>query len=177
MFNIVKQLTNILLSVIFISQACVASAAEMTPLELKAMQTRKFAKPAVDVLEAIKVSGEDNDGQCHTELAELLDKGVMKTVEVFCMFTKMPANDPYAKVPIIGTLRALKDLTTQETELGMVKYQVSVSKNKETIVRMRIMGRDNVTPINKPEIYSQEFKRIGDALFIQAIEINPAKQE
>lgn len=175
MFNIVKQpIKVLLLSILLVSNSF---AAEMTPIQLKALQTRKFTKPASEVLEAIKVSGEDNDGTCHTELSELLEKGIQKSVEVFCMFTKLPKPDPYARVPIIGTIRALKDLNAQESELGMVKYQVSVAKNKDTIVRMRIYGRDGQTPITKPEIYSEEFKRIADALFIQAIEINPATQE
>lgn len=177
MFNIAKQPINFVFFFLILIYSVSVFSAEMSPLQLKAMQTRKFSKPAGEVLEAIKVSGEDNDGTCHTEMSELLEKGIQKSIEVFCMYSKLPKPDPYAMVPIIGTLRALKDLNAQESELGMVKYQVSVSKNSETIVRMRIYGRDGQTPITKPEIYSQEFKLIADALFIQAIEINPALQE
>ncbi len=177
MFNTAKQHTKFLICLFLIALASTSQAAEMTPLELKAMQTRKFSKSAAEVLEAIKVSGEDNDGSCQTEMSELLDRGIQKSVEVFCMYSKVPKPDPYAMLPIVGTIRALKELSAQESEIGMVKYQVSVSKNKETIVRMRIYGRDGQSAITAPEIYSQEFKRIADALFIQAIEINPALQE
>lgn len=157
--------------------SAVAFSAELSPLQLKTMQTRKFNKPFSEVLDAIKVSGEDNNGTCATEIAQLLELGLKKSAEAFCGFNKIPAPDPYAKVPIIGTIRALRDLSAQETDIGMIKYQVTVSKPDETIIRMRILGRDGQTPILKPEIYALEFKRLADALFVQAIEINPALQE
>ncbi len=182
MLNIVKRPIS-LISFIFILITQGAIGAELSPLELKSMQTRKFSKPPAEVLEAIKVSGEDNDGTCHTELSELLVRGVQKSIEVFCMYAKAPKSDPVSKIPIIGTLRAMKDIITQNSDtgmgmgMGMVKYQVTMTNKNETIVRMRIQAQDNMTAITKPEIYASEFKRIADALFVQAIEINPALQE
>ena len=61
--------------------------------------------------------------------------------------------------------------------MALFKYQFEVNSNtKETILRMRLMTMEQ-EQVTDAKVYSEYFKKIGDSLYINAIEIDPPTQE
>ena len=173
------------------------SNAEVTPLQLRVMQTRKFLKSPNEVMGAIKTNMEDaGASQCSIQAiqyepdgAQTAGSGVVK-----CYFTPKIGKGPdtgaataLAFVPFIGgILSSAKmqiDMNAQEAEqekqLREVSYEIVAPKAaKETTVRMRIMtGLREPSQSTIPDMYAKRFKLIGDSLFIQAIPIQGAVQQ
>lgn len=125
---------------------------ELTPLQLKVMQTRKFNKPFLQVASGIKTMCDDSGAKFQTSDA------------LQCTF---PVNKIFM---ITGS--------SNENKYFTVKYFLE-AKGQETIVRIRMYGNDR--NFGSPEtaqftidsLYHAQFKKIADSLFINAIQLNP----
>lgn len=142
-------------------------AADMTPLELRVMQTRVFAAPPIEVSTAIEDMCKDLDS------AFVIPVARANSGTVTCSFTMaMP------KVGIFG-LKVKKGL------LGKIEASLSWKDDKEsTVVRLRLSryGDDSdtwmqMTQSKIPTLYQTYFRSIADYMFIDAIEWSPASQE
>lgn len=177
-----------------VPQVAFAQDAQPTPLELRVMQTRKFSKPIADVVEAIKTGGEDAGFQCHLNIMPSVTTGpdgntVVKQDKAQGQCFKTPSANSRnqeaaigaAFIPIFGGLisagmqaKATADYLDQ---MHTIKYDIRTDgKTGATVLRMRAYNLRQ-EQITKREIYAAQFKIYGEALFIQAIEINPAEQD
>lgn len=76
-----------------------------------------------------------------------------------------------------GTVQQMVDLNQMMKSVSKIQYELKSSSNgKETVVRMRMYSLDQAQ-ITSPEIYAENFKKVADSLFIQAIELTPAEQQ
>lgn len=138
-----------------------------TPINLKVIQTRKFAKPLIDVAEAIDISCKDRNA---------INKSLIKaTARGNCIFPpeyKSKYTPKYSATDYLG----------KSTPLSLkYEYELIPSDDKKyTIVRIRayfhsygIKDSETSKQITNPKFYSEEFKTIADSLFVNAIEINP----
>lgn len=158
----------------------------VTPLQLRALQTRKFTKPIGEVGEAIKTDGEDRGRACtiYSGPQPLNAKVVLPKLAGQCTLKAKPAKTGGATaasfIPFIGGLVAagMQSAAMDEmyAQVSSIKYDMTGTKPDETVVRMRIYNLKQ-EQITDPEIYSKEFKGIADAMFIQAIELTPAEQQ
>lgn len=143
------------------------SADDVTPLQLKLMQTRKFNKPPLDVMLAMKTHCEDA-GAVATGKRPTFD-GEGKPTEgpayIVCTF---PSKIKYS---FFGGLK---------NEAKVSQYRgdaVSFDKNS-IVLRIRIIGDPIKREQSKnPEEYSALFKAIGDAIFIESIPIEASEQK
>ena len=177
-----------------VPHAVLAQDAQPTPLELRVMQTRKFSKPIADVVEAIKTGGEDAGFQCHLNIMPSVTTGpdgntVVKQDRAQGQCFKIPSANTKGQeaaigaafIPIFGGLISAsmqaKATADYMDQMHSIKYDIRTDgKTGATVLRMRAynMRQEQIT---KREIYAAQFKMYGEALFIQAIEINPAEQE
>lgn len=84
-------------------------------------------------------------------------------------------------IPIVGgiarTAISINSLNDYMKSIFQIKYQFEVNSNtKETILRMRLMTMEQ-EQVTDAKVYSEYFKKIGDSLYINAIEIDPPTQE
>jgi hypothetical protein len=170
---------------------------EVTPLQLRVMQTRKFLKSPNEVIGAIKTNMEDaGASQCTIQAIQYEPDGSQTagSGQVKCYFNPKIGKGPdtgaataLAFVPFVGGLlssaKMSSDLKAQEEEqekqLREVSYEIVAPRaSKETTVRMRIMtGLREPKQSSIPDMYAKRFKLIGDSLFIQAIPIQGAVQQ
>lgn len=198
MFHTDKLHTNRyrVIAIAFAIGACVTSPAcaddnKVTPLQLRTMQTRKFSKPIDEVIEAIKTGGEDAGYKCQLNVQPVVGPdGKFENSRAQGQCILNPKTDSSkqgvamgaAFIPLFGGLIAagIQAQATAEylDQMHTVKYDLKVDKKDggAVVLRMRAYNvkQDQIT---NPEVYSKQFKMYGDALFIQAIEINPAEQE
>lgn len=161
-----------------------AQTGGMTPLQLRMMQTRKFSKPIGEVVEAIKTGGEDAGANCHIYYTRSIghDSTNSNKAEGTCiMAMKQPSDGGAAAfIPFIGGIvsagAAINSMKEMKTAIHSIKYEVTSNKPEETILRMRAYSF-NQSQITDSAVYSNQFKIIGDALFIKAIELTPSEQE
>lgn len=167
-----------------------------TPLELRMMQTRKFDKPPREIVDAIKTNCEDYGGTAHLTMPwnvpDFQQSGNVKSKKQtvvnrdqnldgqgFCqlpMKTDATAGGK-AFIPYIGGLIAMAELNEAMKSASQMKYEVKTdNKMTYTIVRMRIYSM-NQEQMTDSKVYSEWFAKIGDAVHIQAIELNPTTQQ
>ena len=173
---------------IFSTYICAAdddATAPATPVQLRATQTRKFAKPMDEVASAIKNGGEDMGATCQIYQAPgaTASNGSFTRMEGACRMNTKQADTSGATaaafIPFIGGLVSAGMASVAHDDMmkqvSNIKYEVVALNSKETVVRMRIYNLKG-EQITKPDLYSQEFKKVGDALYVQAIELTPAEQ-
>jgi len=180
--------------------------AEPTMIQLKTMQERKFLKPYEDMLDAISTSVGYSSGKCHTISEPSINaRGRMVKGKVTCHYQpKVPevrtgfgASSFLSFIPIVGAVASIAesgmmmaDLQKQAEEarkqISSIDFELSFPKKNgkykddETILKMVMFqggGRGGGTVVKLAEIYSENFKKLADALFIEALEISPAEQE
>ena len=138
-------------------------SANMTPFELKVMQTRVFTAPLKEVSTAIGEMCKDLDASMFLPMGDT----------VTCAFTP-----PQPKIGMFG-------LKVKKGIVGKIEASLSWKDDKEsTIVRLRISryGDDSSTWIKMSQskdatLYQTYFRSIADYMFIDAIEWSPATQE
>jgi hypothetical protein len=187
---------SILLSLCQSMPAMAQSENNLTPLQLRAMQTRKFSKPLEEVVKAIKTAGEDAGYSCHVYIQPKMgaDQKMNHDEGQGICYLNPKRSDSNNQglatgvalaIPILGPLlgsaivdRTASNATTEyNAKLHSIKYEMNVNKKDGgVILRIRAYNvkQDQIT---NPDIYAKQFKMYGDSLFIQAIEINPAEQE
>jgi len=185
------RINNLALSCLLCISSSFAFAADddtaaATPVQLRATQTRKFTKPMDEVASAIKNGGEDMGATCTIYQAPgaTAANGSFTRMEGSCRMNTKQADTTGATaaafIPFIGGLVSAGMASVAQDDMmkqvSNIKYEVVATNPKETTVRMRIYNLKG-EQITKPDLYSQEFKKIGDALFVQAIELTPAEQK
>jgi hypothetical protein len=152
--------------------------ASKTSLELKELQTRKFNKSGYEVIKAIESDCKDRGGAFFNAgtYASCTFSNLGKTYAFFDYAQKIDFLGIKYKYEITdGSKQFQKYLRTMNIE----DYPKDL--NLSTIVRMRIYfdargaGRNinlnsQITDIN---FYQSQFKKLADALFTNAIELNP----
>ena len=139
---------------------------EPTPLELRVLQSRKFLKPIVHVTRAIKTYGEDAGAQCVAGLRK-----------------DAPPTQPIGQVACSFPFEIKRGVFTVKIKEKILRFTgelVGDEASTETTVRLRIykqMKDGSTVQVTEPEIYSEVFARIGEALLIAAIPIDAATQE
>lgn len=140
---------------------------EVTPLQLKVMQTRKFMKPSIEVAKAAAEDGEASGAyRCFNHVAITQPILTAKKIppqpgEVSCMFA------PKISMFSHGT-----------DGIAKLTYEiVPNSDDTETTVRIKIsVNWKDPKPVTDPEVYAKHFKNMGDLIFIEAIPLSPAVQ-
>ena len=171
------------------------SGSTATPVQLRVMQTRKFEKPPREVVDAIKTNCEDlggtasvyapmntadqsTTGNIKGKQQEVVNKDLSSNGQGMCQLgNQLPQTSAASFIPYVGGFIAMANLNEAMKNASRMSYEIKTNpKMTETTVRMRIytMQQEQMTD---PKIYSEYFKKIGDAIFVQAIEINPATQE
>ena len=157
-----KKLLTLAIATTLLTPAYVFADDEVTPLQLKVMQTRKFLKPSLEVAKASTEDGESIGGRCVNQVSMFKPEPNGKNLragEVRCMF--MP-----------------KSALFSSEDVARITYEISPSQDDaETTVRMKIfVNWREPKPVTDPEVYSKRFKSIGDLVFIEAIPLSPAVQ-
>jgi len=170
---------------------------QVTPLQLRDMQTRKFNKPLNEVLEAVREGGADAGATCQVhavpDASSIGSNGKPRLrAEGTCSYP-MKRVDPTATaagaagaallIPFIGpfiaggaALYAANESQKGLESLGSIKYTMRSLSDNVTVVRMRAYTFKQIQ-ITSPETYAKQFKQIGDSIFVQAIELTPGEQE
>lgn len=162
---------------VFLSALQSAGAAEDSSLsadEIRSMQSRKFFKGTVEIVNKIQTSSVDSaKRQCAFQ--EVVNREPKSTLGTCYLST-----DPYnptpaslsASIPFIGGLisSALQGIATQVTnsQLKTINYYLDASRidNNITIVRLRIYDLKN-TQIFEREVYEKEFIHLSELLATQ----------
>lgn len=176
-------------------------AAEPTPIQLKVMQERKFLKPYEDLLDAIKTSVGYSSGECVIVREPSINaRGRQVKGQVNCHYRPKVAetrtSNPFlAFIPFIGAVAQVADAAQTmadvqkaaedaRKQISKIDFELSFPrkdgkyKDDETIVRMvMFQGQVNPAVVKIADIYAENFKKIADALFIEALAIPPAEQE
>lgn len=157
-----KKLLPFLMLTILASSPFAHADDEVTPLQLKVMQTRKFMKPIKEVAKAVKEDGESIGA--HTCMAGKFTeagKDSEITGTVICLFR------PQVRV-----------FTSSSSDIMKISYDLSAPPNdSETTVRMKIMTNWREPKlVTDQETYAKRFKSIGDMIYIEAIPLTPAVQ-
>jgi hypothetical protein len=157
-----KRLIPLLILAVIGTSPSVYADDEVTPLQLKVMQTRKFLKPIVEVAKASKEDGESMGAyNCSSPLLIIQRKERPIDTSVTCRF--MPKTHIF---------------TTGSGDLFKITYELSSSADdRETTVRIKILtnARDP-KQVTDTEAYAQRFKSIGDLIFIEGIPLTPPVQ-
>lgn len=161
-----KLLTLALATTLLTPAAYTFADDEVTPLQLKVMQTRKFMKPSLEVSKAAAEDAESIGAtMCVNQIAILQlrsqDNINKKPGDVACMLR-----------PKISVFSHGTDAITKIT------YEITPNPDDtETTVRMKILVNwKEPKPVTDPEVYAKRFKNIGDLIFIEAIPLSPAVQ-
>jgi hypothetical protein len=152
------------------SLVSIAFAQDVTPLQLKVMQSRKFNKSLQELSEAVKTNMEDSGGSCYPKSVNQYECRFMKGIK------GLSGTD---FIPIFGTLSRMSDMEKAEKEISRVTFEVDTKDMENGItVRMRMYsGRMADKQITDPQIYSKKYKEIADTLFTNAIPLEAAVQE
>ena len=142
-------------------------AQDVTPLQLKVMQSRKFNKNLEELMDALKTNMEDSGGSCYE----------MSPTKFDCMFQKgMKGFSAVDLIPIYGMMSRLSD---GDKTVSKVSMDIDPRDVKNGItVRMRLYtGRTMDKQVTDTQTYSKKFKEIADTLFTNAIPLEAAVQE
>jgi len=179
-----------------------AAVAEPTMIQLKTMQERKFKKPYEEVIEGISSSVGYTSGKCSgTGEPGVSARGRATKGKVVCYYSpKVPQvrsgfglGSMLAFVPVVGAIASvaqsamtLADMDKQaeeaRTRISQIDFELSFPKQgdkyneNETLVKMIMyQGQGNVVKI--ADLYSENFKKLADAIFVEALEISAAEQQ
>jgi hypothetical protein len=159
--------------VVFLGSPLISSA--VTPLELKLIQTRKFNKNSDEIMAGIKSFCEDSGAQnvmpsamARLSPAEMsrpdANPAGTKVTGLTCLFT------PKIKIGFFGSVK-------DENKFSQIKAELVKAEDGKAIVRIRLYSGFPPEQVAKADVYSEVFKSIGDALFVQAIGLEAAEQE
>lgn len=180
MSNIVKLLTKHCISLgITCLAAATFAADDVTPLQLKMMQTRKFMKSPAEVVKALKTTNEDLGGQCNIYPPATGKEPTFAMAGTGqCMFMKNRMN-AVNMIPFIGLIKSAADAVDEAKSISQIKFDIeSADKGNATIVRMRLFTgayMDN-NQATDPALYDLKFKEVADTMFIEAIPLNHTVQ-
>ena len=152
-----KLLTLAIATALLAPAYALADDDEVTPLQLKVMQTRKFMKPIKEVAKAAQEDGESLGARCIQikNTAQNPDDGISGTV----------------------TCHFMPNVSNSSQPVNLVYELSAPPKNNETTVRIKISSNwAEPKPVKDPEVYAKRFKSIGDLIFIEAIPLSPAVQ-
>jgi len=175
MLLIDKRHINLLVVLFGLLISFASFADEVTPLQLRVIQTRKFAKAPKEVVDAMSANCEDAGGQFIEQGAAMIAErgGVGKALCIVKIKQEKSA--------LLGILKLVDPLAAASASQGnylQVKYEIKTGVSRsEAVVRIRIINVKDQEQLSDPKVYSDYFKKIGDSLYIQAIEIDPASQE
>jgi hypothetical protein len=138
---------------------------EVSRIQLRAIQTRKFKKSSTEVVSAIKSMCADANGQ----------------------FSNMNSITCVRRTSMGGGMFSIND-KPGIYKLTLLKYEVdsNPSNNTETTVRLRINWLENdfdavlgngSKQTTNAIFYQTNFKELADGLFIDAIELSPAEMQ
>ena len=154
-----------------------SSDIEISRIELRTMQTRKFRKSPIAVVSAINELNKDKGNSCSgLEVPTYKCEGTFKDVSVGnAIVKKCIASDGVssALVKTSGNNGVCKNKSGQISTYDIDSNYPSTS---ETIVRIRLSDNNN-PQLTDPQIYSKLFKEIADGLFIDAIQLSPAEMQ
>lgn len=147
----------------------------ITPLELKSIQTRKFNKSSDEIMVGIKSYCEDSGAQnvipsamARLSPAEMsrpdANPAGTKVTGLTCMFT------PKIKIGFFGSVK-------DENKFSQIKTELVKAEEGKGIIRIRLYSGFPPEQVTKADVYSEVFKSIGDALFVQAIVLEAAEQD
>lgn len=184
MFHTDKQVIKerifvVLISSLLIWSSCTFAAEEVsvTPIALKAMQTRLFNKHSGEVINAINTNCADIDGTGSVQPIRKIGKNVLGGTGTCTMKFKPPETSLLNFIPILGAVKSMQDTDDMLKSLTRINYEITETPDgKGTLVRMRAYSA-NSTQINNAEFYAKEFKNLGDAIFTEGLQITPATQE
>lgn len=140
----------------------------VTPLLLKQIQTRKFAKPPNETLRAVKTYCEDVGATNVFLLPVLADRdgnAIPSTGTVTCIY------NPKFSVTIFGGLK-------NSSKLSQIKFEAIEVSKAHIVLRARIIGPlPEALQITDPDSYSKLFKGIGDTIFTEALALEAPPQD
>ena len=161
--------------------------AEVSRLELRAMQTRKFLKSPQAVASSISELYKDKNQQC------LGVKPPVYACPSGISMTKTIKGKPVSYCANPDGTPAVDQQMIKRSDLspdgfcvgGGYKTTFSIDTNypesTTTTLRIRISnfkaGNPSETQVTNPAAYSKVFKEIADGLFIDAIELTPAEMQ
>ncbi len=162
-----KKLLTLAIATTLLVPAYALADDEVTPLQLKVMQTRKFLKPSVEVAKAAVEDGESSGARsCINPIAMQQNyrssiKMPPRSGDVTCMFT------PKISIFSHGT-----------DGIAKITYEIVPNPaDTETTVRMKILTNwKEPKPVTDPEVYASHFKNMGDLIFIEAIPLSATVQ-
>ncbi len=160
---------------------------QVSRLELRAMQTRKFAKPPQAVASSINELYKDKNQQCLGVQAPTyacpsgisISKAINGKPTTYCA---NPDGTPAAEQKMIKHVALSPDGFCMG---GRYKTTFSLDTNypesTTTTLRVRVsdftIGSPTETQSTNPAVYNKIFKEIADGLFIDAIELTPAEMQ
>lgn len=158
-----KKLLILAVATSFMIPVYASADEEVTPLQLKVMQTRKFMKPSA---EAAKAASEDGESM-----------GARQCINQIAMY-KREANGKNLRPGEVHCLYMPKNVLFSSGDISRVTYEITPNQDDtETTVRMKIfVNWKEPKPVTDPEVYAKRFKNMGDLIFIEAIPLSPAVQ-
>jgi hypothetical protein len=145
-----------------------------TATELKTLQIRKFNKPSAKVYEAIKSDCLDRGGQLLT-IDQCIFKDTGRKYAYFDFQSKTDFLYLKYKYELTDGSEGLKKFRLTNNPKDLPK-----DLNQSTIVRLRVYFDSSSSgqivkdrQITDNRFYADQFKRLGDVLFENAIELNP----
>ena len=161
--------------------------AEVSRLELRAMQTRKFLKSPQAVVNSINELYKDKNQQCLGVKPPMYacPSGISMTKTIKgkpASFCANPDGTPAADQQMIKR----SDLSPDGFCVGggyktTFSIETNYPESTTTTLRVRItnykVGNPTETQVTNPAAYSKVFKEIADGLFIDAIELAPAEMQ
>ena len=180
MLNIAKQAIEVamnkkILSLVLCLFSFAAVGQGISPLELKSMQSRKIKKPFREITDAITLVCRDAGGTAQQVPAKVVDdsasrhpglrglEGTTIVKQVVCNFP------PDFKYSFFGGIKDGNEILNIHVDLEKIGEDGSV-------LRARLYRGMPRKQIQDPTAYSKYFQLIGDALFVQAIDIEPVEQ-
>lgn len=184
---------NVLVNKIVVNRANTVNAAEVaipTPLQLRVIQSRRFMKPVAEVTEAISNYFKDSSGFCHLTNPRVTHNGIKHhrqddviklVVDSYtvhkgggqCFFASNPGTRYIFELDIPEPKQQPGTPFWFDPDINSGKS--NLYPNTEATVRVRISENNN--PVYASESYKSIFKKIGDQLFLDAIEIQPITAE
>jgi hypothetical protein len=150
-------------------------AQEVSALELKSMQSRKIKKPFREITDAITLVCRDAGGTPQQIPAQVIEdsatrhpglKGLEGKTIVKQVACKFP---PDIKIGFFGGISDANKVSNVHVDLEKIGEDGSV-------LRARLYKGIPRKQIADPAAYSNYFQMIGDALFVQAIDMEPVEQ-
>lgn len=150
---------------------------DVSRIQLKVMQTRKFARSPNLVVKAIAELNKDKGNICtEVVIPNYTCAGALKQTKT---------GDTYTQQCVASDGRSVLGFTKQDvksdgycTDIKGLKtvYEIETNfpANTETILRIRMSNSKN-PQFTDPQVYGLHFKEIADGLFIDAIELTPAE--